>query len=64
MGTPDEPTALVTGRWAGTNRVQVQLDDGSYAHVESSTSSAEEVNPGDRVSISLDEEGNPTDWSP
>jgi len=63
VGLADHLTAVVTGRWAGTNRVQVVLDDGSYAQVESSTTSAEDVDPGDRVAISLDEDGRPVDWS-
>jgi hypothetical protein len=54
----------VTGRWAGTNKVQVMLDDGTYAQVESSSSSAEEISPGDRVSISRDADGRPVDWAP
>jgi hypothetical protein len=40
------------------------LEDGSYAQVESSTTSAEEIAPGDRVAISLDDEGRPVDWVP
>jgi hypothetical protein len=54
----------VTGRWAGTNKIQVLLGDGSYAQVESSTSSAEEIDPGDRVSVELDAAGRPVDWAP
>jgi hypothetical protein len=54
----------VSGRWAGTNKVQVLLADGSYAQVESSTSNAEEINPGDRVSVELDADGRPVDWAP
>jgi uncharacterized protein YfaP (DUF2135 family) len=54
----------VTGRWAGTNRVQVIFEDGTYAQVESSTTSAEEIDPGERVSLSLDDDGNPVDWEP
>ena len=54
----------MSGRWAGTNKVQVLLADGSYAQVESSTSNAEEINPGDRVSVELDADGRPIDWAP
>jgi hypothetical protein len=53
----------VTGRWAGTNRVQVQLADGSYAQVESATNNADEVNPGERVLLVLDEAGSPAGWA-
>jgi hypothetical protein len=56
--------AVVTGRWAGSNKVQVVLEDGTYAQVESSTSSAEDVSPGDRVSLSLGADGSPVDWVP
>jgi hypothetical protein len=58
------PIAVVTGRWAGTNRVQVIFEDGSYAQVESSTTSAEQIDPGDRVYVSLDNQGKPVDWAP
>ena len=54
----------MTGRWTGTNRVQIIFEDGTYAQVESSTTSAEEIDPGDRVRLTLDEEGNPVDWEP
>jgi len=40
------------------------FEDGSYAEVESSTTSAEEIGPGDRVILSLDDEGRPVDWAP
>jgi hypothetical protein len=60
----DRSSAVVTGRWAGTNKVQVMFEDGTYAQVESSTTSAEDVNPGDRVTLSLDGEGTPVDWEP
>ena len=53
----------MTGRWAGTNRVQILLEGGSYAQVESSTHSAEEINPGDRVRVELDADGRPVDWA-
>ena len=63
-----EPTStrlgVVTGRWAGTNKVQVILPDGTYEQVESSSASAEEINPGDRVSVAVDAEGRPVDWAP
>jgi len=63
-----EPTstqlAVVTGRWAGTNKVQVILPDGTYEQVESSSASAEEISPGDRVSVEVDAEGRPVDWVP
>jgi hypothetical protein len=55
---------VVTGRWAGSNKVQVVLEDGTYIQVESSTSSADEISPGDRVSLSLDADGSPVDWAP
>ena len=54
----------MTGRWAGTGKIQVMLEDGSYAQVESSTSSAEDIDPGERVSIEVDEAGRPVDWAP
>ena len=55
---------IVTGRWAGTNRVQVMMEGGSYAQVESSTHSAEDINPGDQVSVEVDADGRPVDWAP
>ena len=56
--------AVVTGRWAGSNKVQVLLEDGTYAQVESSSASAEEINPGDRVGVHVDADGSPVDWFP
>jgi hypothetical protein len=64
MEGPPRPTGVVTGRWAGTNRVQVMMEDGTYAQVESSTNSAEDIDPGERVMISLDGDGRPVDWEP
>ena len=55
---------VVTGRWAGSNKVQVMLEDGTYVQVESSTASADEISPGDRVSLSLAADGSPVDWVP
>ena len=40
------------------------LDDGSYAQVESSSASADDINPGDRVGVRVDETGSPVDWFP
>lgn len=56
--------AVVTGRWAGSNKVQVLLEDGSYAQVESSSASADDINPGDRVGVRVDANGSPVDWFP
>ena len=57
-----DETAEVIGRWAGTRRIQVRLEDGSYEVVESSGSEADDVDPGDKVIISFDSEGRPADW--
>jgi hypothetical protein len=57
-----EASAVVVGRWTGTRRVQVRLDDGRYEVVESAESSADDVEPGDSVLVSFDSEGRPTDW--
>jgi hypothetical protein len=62
MGT--EATAVVVGRWTGTRRIQVKLEDGSYEVVESADSSADDVEPGDPVIISLGSGGGALDWRP
>jgi hypothetical protein len=59
-----EATAVVVGRWTGTRRIQVRLEDGRYAVVESSGSEADDVGPGDNVVITFDSEGQPVDWRP
>jgi hypothetical protein len=60
----EEATAVVVGRWTGTHRIQVKLEDGRYEVVESPDSSADEVDPGDAVVISLDSAGRAFDWRP
>jgi hypothetical protein len=55
---------VVIGRWTGTRRIQVELDDGSYEVVESSEISADDVEPGAQVVISFDSEGRPANWKP
>jgi hypothetical protein len=40
------------------------LEDGSYAQVESSSASADDINPGDRVSVRVDANGSAVDWFP
>jgi hypothetical protein len=42
----------------------VLLEDGSYAQVESTSATAEDINPGDRVTVRVDAEGSPVDWGP
>jgi len=64
MADASEATALVIGRWAGTRRIQVRLEDGRYEVVESSDSDADDVGPDDEVVISFDSEGRPVDWRP
>jgi hypothetical protein len=59
-----EATAVVVGRWTGTHRIQVKLEDGSYEVVESANSNADDVEPGDPVVISLGSEGGAVDWRP
>jgi hypothetical protein len=61
---PEEATAIVVGRWTGTHRIQVRLEDGSYEVVESADSSADEVEPGDQVVVSFDAKGQPIEWRP
>jgi hypothetical protein len=63
-GGTTQKIAVVTGRWAGSNKVQVLLEDGSYAQVESSSASADDINPGDRVSVRVDANGSAVDWFP
>jgi hypothetical protein len=57
-----EATAVVIGRWTGTHRIQVKLEDGGYEVVESPQNSADDVDPGDEVIITFDSEGHPVDW--
>ena len=57
-------SGTVTGRWAGSNRLQVQLEDGSTQVVESSTAWADDVGVGDTVELELDPDGEPVDWRP
>lgn len=64
MAEPPEATAVVVGRWTGTHRIQVRLDDGRYEVVESPDSEADEVEPGDPVVISFDSDGNAVSWRP
>ena len=71
-----EASAVVIGRWTGTRRIQVRLEDGRYEVVESSEArfglkaatitpeGADDVEPGDAVVISLDSEGRAFDWRP
>src|ERR671915_1179800 len=59
-----EVSAVVVGRWTGTSRIQVRLEDGSYEVAESEVSSADDVEPGDQVVVSLDSQGRPVDWRP
>ena len=59
-----EASAVVIGRWTGTRRIQVRLEDGRYEVVESTRSSADDVEPGDAVVLSLDSEGRAFDWRP
>ena len=59
-----EATALVVGRWTGTHRIQVKLADGRYEVVESPDSSADEVDPGDNVTVAFDANGQPIEWRP
>jgi hypothetical protein len=62
VADPPEATAAVVGRWTGTRRIQVRLDDGRYEVVESPDSEADDVEPGDPVVISFDSEGNAVSW--
>jgi hypothetical protein len=59
-----QATAVVIGRWTGSHRIQAELEDGRYAVVESTDSSADDVEPGEQVIISFDSEGRPVDWKP
>ena len=59
-----EATALVVGRWTGTHRIQVKLADGRYEVVESTESSADDVEPGDAVVIVFEPDGRAVDWRP
>jgi hypothetical protein len=59
-----DATAVVVGRWTGTHRIQVKLTDGRYEVVESPDSSADEVDPGDSVTVTFDENGRPVEWRP
>ncbi|HEX2233890.1 MAG TPA: hypothetical protein VHG69_11075 [Thermoleophilaceae bacterium] len=59
-----DATAVVVGRWTGTNRIQVKLEDGRYEVVESTASSADEVEPGDSVVVAFDPDGQPLEWRP
>jgi hypothetical protein len=58
----EEATAVVVGRWTGTHRIQVRLEDGRHEVVESSDGSADDVEPGDSVLISFDSDGRALDW--
>jgi hypothetical protein len=42
----------------------VLLEDGTYAQVESTSATAEDINPGDRVRLLVDADGSPVDWAP
>jgi Ser-tRNA(Ala) deacylase AlaX len=59
---PNHSFATVTGRWVGTRRVQVQREEGGSEVVESSSENADDVGVGDRVELTLDEEGRAVDW--
>jgi hypothetical protein len=59
-----EAAAVVIGRWTGTHRIQVKLEDGRYEVVESENSSADDVEPGDAVILSLSSGGAAVDWRP
>jgi hypothetical protein len=59
-----ETTAVVVGRWTGTHRIQAKLEGGAYEVVESAESSADDVDPGDTVVISLDSGGRAVEWRP
>jgi hypothetical protein len=59
-----DASAVVVGRWTGTHRIQARLEDGRYEVVESAECSADDVEPGDPVLISLDSEGRAVDWRP
>ena len=59
-----ESIAFVVGRWTGTHRIQVKLEDGRYEVVESPDSSADDVEPGDPVVVFLGAEGGAVDWRP
>ena len=61
---PSNVTAVVVGRWTGTRRIQVRLDDGRFEVVESAGSAADDVDPGDSVVVSFDPEGRALDWRP
>jgi hypothetical protein len=54
--------ATVTGRWVGTRRVQVQREEGGSEIVESTSDQADDVGVGDRVELTLDQEGRAVDW--
>jgi TOBE domain-containing protein len=56
--------SVVIGRWTGSHRIQVELEDGRYVVVESPDSSADDVEPGEQVIISFDSEGRSVDWKP
>jgi hypothetical protein len=60
----DESPAVVVGRWTGTHRIQVKLENGRYEVVESPDSEADDVEPGDPVVIAFDSSGAPVDWRP
>jgi hypothetical protein len=59
-----DATAVVVGRWTGTHRIQVKLEDGRYEVVESPDSSADEVEPGDAVVVAFDANEQPIEWRP
>jgi Ser-tRNA(Ala) deacylase AlaX len=62
LTAPTYSYATVTGRWVGTRRVQAQRDEGGSEIVESSSEEADDVGVGDRVELTLDEEGRAVDW--
>jgi transcription elongation GreA/GreB family factor len=58
----NEAYATVTGRWVGTRRVQVQREEGGSEVVESSIDDADHVGVGDKVELTLDDDGRAVDW--
>jgi transcription elongation GreA/GreB family factor len=62
LNAPTHSFATVTGRWVGTQRVQVHREDGGSEVVESTSEQADEVGVGDRVELELDSNGRAVDW--
>jgi hypothetical protein len=53
---------VITARWVGTPRAEIELEDGLRVVVDSTTQLTNGAGAGDRVVVVFDDQGRALDW--